>query len=286
VSKEKKIPKEYAIVVSLMMFFTIVILVGVTRIYLKTKDRLTNVDLETIDTLEADTNIDLANYNLRIANSITNTYGVDIYYGIMPGLESVEAVAVTDETVIFDMLKEVSRVLRQYPEGLIREIEQQDYEISIYLVDYFKSNAEALANRNSIGQMNIYISNTVDVARALHHECYHVLDYYVKLEADEKVAYLDWGKYNPKKFEYTGTIDNITSKYVYNGQTGAYFVTPYAKYSEKEDRAETFAEMMTASKDETFFNENGPIKGKMNIINSVLYNTFKSVRLEQTLAWE
>ena len=36
-SKEKRMPKEYAIVVSLMIFFTIVILVGTLRIYLITK---------------------------------------------------------------------------------------------------------------------------------------------------------------------------------------------------------------------------------------------------------
>ncbi|MBQ8042761.1 MAG: hypothetical protein IJ272_01250 [Clostridia bacterium] len=285
-SKEKKIPKEYAIVVSLMIFFTIVILVGATRIYLVTKDRLSKVDLATIDMVEVDTNIDIENYNLRIANSIRDVYDIDIYYGLLPGLESVDAIAVTDDTVIFDMLKELTNVLEQYPENLVKEMEKKGYEISIYLVDHFTTNVEALANRNSIGQMNIYISNTVDVARALHHEYYHILDYYIKLESDERVAYLDWDKYNPNDFKYTENIDNITAKYVYNGETGAYFVTPYAKYSEKEDRAETFAEMMTAAKDEIFFNENGPIKGKMNIINKVLYSTFESVRLEETLAWK
>lgn len=284
-SKEKRIPKEYAIVVSLMIFFTIVIVVGVTRILLITNDRLNKVDLSTIDTIETDTNIDMGNYNLRIANSIRDTYGVDIYYGVMPGLESVNAIAVTEDNVIFNMLKEITNVFEKYPKNLISEMEQKGYEISLYLVDYFTTNVEALANRNSIGQMKIYISNTTDFERALHHEYYHVLDYYIRLETDERVAYIDWNKYNPRDFEYTEDVDNITAKYVYNGGTGAYFVTPYAKYSEKEDRAETFAEMMTASKDESFFNENGPIKGKMNIIHKVLYNTFKSVRLEETLAW-
>lgn len=285
-SKEKRMPKEYAIVVSLMIFFTIVILVGGIRIYLITKEKIEGVDLANIDILEVDTNIDLASYNLRIANSIRQTYGIDIYYGITPGLESVNAVAVTDDTVIFEMLKEVNAVLLSYPENLIREIESKDYELSIYLVDYFTTNVEALANRNSIGQMKIYISNTLDVERALHHEYYHILDYYIKLETDEGLAYLDWEKYNPSDFVYTEDIDSITSKYVYDGMSGAYFVTPYAKYSEKEDRAETFAEMITASKDEIFFNENEPINGKMNVIKKVLYNTFATVRDENKLSWE
>ena len=134
--------------------------------------------------------------------------------------------------------------------------------------------------------MKIYISNTLDMNRALHHEFYHILDYYIKLETDEGLAYTMWDKYNPKGFEYSEDVNNITSKYVYKGEEGAFFVTAYAKYSEKEDRAETFAEMMTATKDELYFSENGPINGKIGIIKKVLYNTFETVRLENNLAWE
>lgn len=284
-SKEKKMPKEYAIVVSLAIFFTIVILVGTIRLYLISKNNFETIDLSVLDAIETDTNIDLANYNLRIANGIKQVYGIDVYYGENLGLNSVNAVAITDDTVIFDMLKEINIMLSMYPKNLVSEIEEQGYEISIYLVDYFTTNIEALANRNSIGQMKIYMSNTTDIQRALHHEYYHILDYYIKLETDEALAYLDWSKYNPMNFEYTEDIDNITQKYVYDGKPGAYFVTAYAKYSVKEDRAETFAEIMTASKDELFFNENEPIKSKINIIREVLYKTFETIRLDDTLAW-
>lgn len=285
-SKEKKMPKEYAIVTSLMIFFTIVILVGGIRLYLVTKDNTSNIDLSQIDIIEADTNIALSNYNLRIANTIRDTYGVDIYYGDNLNLESVNAVAITDESEIFDMLKQINNVLSKYPENLVTEIESKGYTLSIYLVDYFTTNIEALANRNSIGQMKIYMSNTMDIERALHHEYYHILDYYIKLESDENIAYIDWDKYNPKGFTYTEDIDEITSKYVYKGNSGAYFVTAYAKYSEKEDRAETFAEMVTASKEELFFNTDEPINGKINIIRKVLFNTFETVRNKQSVAWE
>lgn len=285
-SKEKKITKEYAIVVSLIIFFAIVVLTGSIRIYLITKDRVDKIDLGTIDVIELDTTIDLSSYNLRIANSIAEEYGIDVYYGDIQGLESVNAVALTNDTTIFNMLKQVSEVLAQYPEGIINEIESRNYELSIYLVDHFTNNVEALANRNTIGQMKIYMSNTEDVIRALHHEYYHILDYYVRLETDENIAYMNWDMYNPLNFQYTEDLNNITSKYVYSGNEGAYFVTPYAKYSKKEDRAETFAEMMTASKEEVFFNENEPIKGKMNVLQKVLYNTFETVRKEQELAWK
>ena len=44
--------------------------------------------------------------------------------------------------------------------------------------------------------------------------------------------------------------------------------------------------MMTAAKDEMFFLEGEPIRGKIDVIKSVLYNTFKTVRQQPTLAWE
>ena len=286
-SKEKRIPKEYAIVVSLVIFFTIVIITGGVRIYLITTERLDRVNLDRIDdVIELDTNAELSSYNLRIANSIKAKYGIDVYYGDIPGLESVNARPITDDKIIFNMLKDVNAVLDTYPEGLIGEIESNGYELSIYLVSDFTNNVEALANRNSIGQMKIYMSNTADITRALYHESYHVLDYYIRLETDETQAYFGWDEYNPKGFEYTQDISNITYKYVYDGKPGANFVTAYSKYSVKEDRAETFAEMITASEDEVFFNESEPIRGKMDIIKRVLYNTFETVRNESILIWE
>ena len=44
--------------------------------------------------------------------------------------------------------------------------------------------------------------------------------------------------------------------------------------------------MMTAERDEVFFNENEPIKGKIELIKKVLYNTFNTVKIEESLAWD
>ena len=80
-----------------MTFFVIVILVGTVRIFLITKDKIQEVDLADIDVIETDTNIDFSSYNLRIANSIKDTYGIDVYYGDSLNLESVNAVPITDD---------------------------------------------------------------------------------------------------------------------------------------------------------------------------------------------
>ncbi len=282
--KEKKMPKEYAAIVTLCIFFTIVTIVGGIRLYFVISMDRARVDLENIDIIEQNTNIDTNRMNLAISNTIEEQYGIDIYYGDGVNASSVNAVNITDNSKIFAMLRDLAVALNKYPTGLVKEIEKRNYTVSIHLVDKFNSNIEALANRNSIGHFNIYMSNNSDIERAFHHEFYHILDYYIKLETAER--YTMWNKYNPHGFKYTNDVNKLTSKYVYSGQSGAYFVTTYAKYSEKEDRAETFAEMMTANRMELFFNDGEIIKSKMNLIMKVLRSTFVTVSIEDTLAWE
>lgn len=285
-SKEKKLPKEYAIVVSLMIFFAVVTIVGSVRLWLVTSNSFNSVDLAEVEILEQDTNIDIESYNLRIINTIKDAYGIDVYYGDKLNVESVGAVPLNNEQQVFNMLKEVVETLSKYPRNLFKEIESKEYSVAIYLVDYFTINVEALANRNTIGQFKIYMSDTTNLERALHHENYHILDYYIKLEADEGLAYIDWSKYNPKGYTYPQNVDSITAKYTYNGEPGANFVTMYAKCSQKEDRAETFAEMIMADRNEIFFNDGEPIKGKIDIIREVLEDTFVTVRNSNNLAWK
>ena len=284
--KENKMPKEYAITISLAIFFAIVTLVGVFRLFILTKEDKYNIDLNNIAVLEQNTNIDLSSYNLAIKDAITTTYDIDIYYGERYNVESVNAIPLTNSKDIYTMLIRISEALSNYPKDLIREIEKRGYSVSVYLVDSFKTNVQALANRNTIGQFKIYISNSYDLDRAYHHEFYHILDYYIKLETNETLAYIDWYKYNPVGFEYIGNVENITAKYTYMGSTGAYFVTPYAKFSEKEDRAETFAEMVAAKKEEVFFRIGEPIRGKIDIIKEVLRSTFNTVDNSYNLVWE
>lgn len=277
-------PKEYAAIVSLTIFFALVTIVGSIRLYYTLSEATVQVDLDNINVIEQNTNIDMTRINLGLRNSLREKYGIDIYYGNNLNVSSVNAINITNSDEIFSMLRDLNDALSKYPQDLIKEIEQQGYTVSIYLVDSFVNNIEALANRNTIGQFNIYMSNTLDIERAFHHEFYHILEYYIKLETVERYAL--WNKYNPDGFKYTNDVNSITSKYVYNGQSGAYFVTLYAKYSEKEDRAETFAEMMTANRMELFFNEGEYIKSKIDLISSVLRNTFQTVRFENNLAWE
>lgn len=281
--KQKSLAREYMIIVSLVIFFTLVTFVGAFRLFML--DETAEIDLETIDVIEQNANIDYNSYNAQIANLIEKEYGIEVYYGSRINVESVNAVNITDSKDIFNMLVNISNSLEKYPDDLVRIIEQKGYTVSIYLVDYFNNNMEALANRNTIGQFKIYISNTYDIERAFHHEFYHIMDYYIKLERNQTMLYKDWNLYNPKGFEYVHDVSNITSKYVYFGEMGAYFVTAYAKFSETEDRAETFAEMITRENSMEYFAASAHVIGKMNIIKYVLNSTFETARLEDSFKW-
>lgn len=273
---------KYYIAISLIIFFSLVILVGGIRL-LSIKENSKAVDLSNIDNiLEEETSIDMTSINLRIKNSIEQEYGVDVYFGDGYYVESVNAVPITNQNEIFEMLKSINYALSKYPSNMIDEIESKGYTVSIYLVSYFTNGIDALANRNSIGEFKIYMSNTLDVERTMHHEYYHILDYYIKLETNEH--YYNWDEYNPEGFKYTQDVNGLTNEYVYTGDKTAYFVTLYAKYSEKEDRAETFAEMITADKTEYLKQEN--ILGKMNLIKDVLRTCFNAVAKEKQVIWE
>ena len=285
-AKDKVTSKEYLIIVSLMIFFVLVTLVGVVRLALVLNNKVNTVDIDSLYALaeQQEYEVDYKNINMQIIDKISMDYGLNIYYGENTNLGSVNAVNIVDEYLVFEMLKEINEALSKYPKGLISEIESKGYTVSLYLVDHFNLNMEALANRNTIGQFNIYMSNTDDITRALHHEFYHILDYYIKLETNE--TYDMWNTYNPRGYIYPEDVNELTSKYVYKGESGAHFVTLYAKVSEKEDRAETFAEMLTASRDEKFFGTGEYIYSKINLIIDVLDSTFKTVRNEEVVAWK
>ena len=69
-------------------------------------------------------------------------------------------------------------------------------------------------------------------------------------------------------------------------QDKAYFVTPYSKVSEKEDRAETFADTMLRDSMPKYYIDNlGAIKNKMMLIADVLKTCFYSVEYSTSVYW-
>lgn len=236
---------------------------------------------------------DVTSHNIKLVEEIKRVYSIDILYG--DGTEylarTIEAKAIYDEKNINRLLLELIKCLEKYPSNIFKEIELKDYTVEICLVEEFNNDNLALATRDSNNNFKIYLANvdkTEKIKKTVHHETYHVLEYYMKLEYDINELYKDWNKYNPEDFEYVNDISLLNTKYVYNldKQRESYFVTPYSKMSEKEDRAETFADTMLSETMPKYYIDNkGAIKNKMRLIADVLKTCFYSVEYSTSVYW-
>lgn len=232
----------------------------------------------------------IANINLK--QDLKKKYDIDVYSAESAEVaaKSVDASSLYDLDATYSGLNELVECLAKYPDNIFYEVQNKGYDLSIYLVDKFSNKNIALATRDSNNNFNIYISNTTLLEKAVHHELYHILEYYMKLEFDINVLYKYWDRYNPLGFEYNSDTTQLDSKYVYNESTnaiGACFVTIYAKSADKEDRAETFADMMIKNVRPSYYNEGENIRKKAEYISEVLDKSFESIKNSTgTLYWK
>ena len=291
--KETKIDKkEYSLIVYLIIFFSIIILVSTVRlvlIFVNDNSEITKDEYLYITNQENLSEAETESSNIHFVNNLESQYGVEIYYGESASrfAESVNAVGIKDNKQLSTMLVNLSNALEKYPINIIKEMKEDGYDVAIYLVDYFKNANVAIANRNSNNEFKIYLSSNTSFERAMHHETYHILEYYMNLEYATDNLFVSWDKLNPDGFVYTEDVNNITSDYVYGKDfiRKSYFVTLYSKYSAKEDRAEIFAESMMAETRPIYYTSRH-IKDKMELINTNIKKSFLSTNIGLTNYWE
>ena len=277
--------KNYITTVSILIFINILMLVGIYRL-IKVFVLGDNVS----KTPYVDyTNSNVEYYDVDVATlkeKLENKYNFKIFYGASTAqyLSQVEAEAIDSREDLYAMLGNVLTDLAKYPKDFINEIQSKGYKVMLHLVDHFNNDNLALANRTTSGVFNIYISNSKDVNKAMHHETYHILEYYMKLEKKINEYYSAWTKYNPEEFEYAHTTKGLNGKYVhgYDKTSACSFVTVYSKYSETEDRAEVFSSMMVSQEKYTSPN----IIANMENISSALDKTFVCVNEYNTNYWD
>lgn len=280
--KESINNKEYSVIMIMVIFLTLISLVAVTRmviIYITSTN--TYADISVISSLQYDETKDMKSIIQRVKKTMEEHFGFNIYYGsvLQDVATSIDANVIYDEQEILSMLQEINMEFSRYPDGLIDEIQSRGYKVSVYLVDSFNNGNIALANRTSNGYFNIFLSNDRDFAKAMHHEFYHILEYYMKLEFDINEAFASWSDFNPEDFDYTNSVKTITTKYVYglDSQNELSFVTLYSKYSDAEDRAEIFSSMMTSNEKYILNDKASNIILKMDSVTDVLNNLFVCV---------
>lgn len=292
--------KHYSLSVTFSFFILIMAsLVMIVLTHDNNESKLEQIDYANIESINplvidrSNQDIDKTSNNIELAEEIERVYNIEVLYG--SGTESlaktVEATAIYNESDINSILLEMIDCLEKYPSNIFKEIELKDYTVEICLVDYFSNDNIALATRDSNNNFKIFLAynkNSSKIQRAVHHETYHILEYYMKLEFDINELYKDWNLYNPEAFVYEPNIALLDTNYVYNidKQGRAYFVSVYSKVSDKEDRAEVFADTMIAGEKPLYYTDSiGAIKNKVSLISNAINHCFYSAKYNTSLYW-
>lgn len=215
--------------------------------------------------------------NRYYVDKIKEEYGIIVNYGESSKsfLSSADANMEYDENIVNNNLKLMYTALDKYPDDVFTIFKEEKYKLYVTIVSDFNDNNIALASKNTLNQYRIYVSNNENFERAFHHEFFHVLEYYMA----DKVKYLyhSWNAYNPYGFTYCSEISELTDEYVYSKYNteeeneNTYFISKYSKVSEKEDRAEIFAELMTLKNEEAYLKNGTSIKGKILYLLNEIY---------------
>ena len=259
---EEESTKKRASIVSVIIIFLILILISIFAIKKINADSVTTDELSLLnpDSPEyiASKKVEINSY----VSSINDLYGIEVNNNI----------------------KMIYHTLEKYPKTMYEPFKNKEYNFDIILLDKFNNNNIALASKNNLKQIKLYVSNAENFERAVHHEIFHIFEYY--MSDRNKDIFKEWDELNPKGFKYESNVANLNNKYVYLAQEptfsnidDSYFVTKYSKASEKEDRAEVFAEMMMLTSIPDYLKEDTNIRKKAdNIVDKLtLYFNIKDL---------
>ena len=228
-----------------------------------------------------------------IVNKVLVTHGINIYYGEETrGIgNKLNAEELYNPITIYNNIKKIDKALTKYPPTLFQEFKEgkNNYSVSIYLVDKFNNDNVALSTRNTKNDFKMYFSDREDLENIMHHELFHILEYFLQLEYDSNILFGKWSTCNPSGYVYPNSTRNITREFTHEEKLikeNVYFVSRYAKTSEKEDRAETFADMMKEQTKPYYYSEEYAINKKALILKTVLELKFNSVTEETKEEWE
>lgn len=217
---------------------------------------------------------DISIQNKIYVEKIRSKYNIDIEYddNVKASIENVSATQLKDQNIINTNIGKIEDELKKYDNTLFTKLKaNKKYAFTIILVDKFNDNNIALASRNNLDEYKIYISNYDSFSRALDHEMFHIIEYYIL--SFNKNAFDNWSTLNPKDFNYQSDIYKLDNKYVYTDTLSlknSYFVSKYAKVSDKEDRAETFAELMSQKSKQLYFNDGENLYKKAEFLSEII----------------
>lgn len=268
---EEEVHKKKASLISVVILFLILILI--TILFIK-KLEAPDINSESLSLVDTDSKEYIASKKMEIdsyISSLNELYGINVLYGedTINYANKVDATVETDLNIVNNNVKVLFHTLEKYPRGMFDVFKNKEYKMDVILLDSFTNNNLALASKNNLKEIKLYVSNTDKFERAVHHELFHVFEYYMAYK--NKYVFEQWTNLNPSIFKYESDVLKLDNNYVYLKDSNTdnwYFVTKYAKTSEKEDRAETFAELMMLQKKPEYLESNTNIKKKADNIMS------------------
>lgn len=267
----EEVHKKKASLISVVILFLILILI--TILFIK-KLEAPDINSESLSLVDTDSKEYIASKKMEIdsyISSLNELYGINVLYGedTINYANKVDATVETDLNIVNNNVKVLFHTLEKYPRCMFDVFKNKEYKMDVILLDSFTNNNLALASKNNLKEIKLYVSNTDKFERAVHHELFHVFEYYM---ADKnKYVFEQWTNFNPSIFKYQSDVLKLDNNYVYLKDSNTdnwYFVTKYAKTNEKEDRAETFAELMMLQKKPEYLESNTNIKKKADNIMS------------------
>jgi hypothetical protein len=273
---EKKHKRRLSVITDVIIFciLTIFTVIAINKINIKIISD--NAGYEEVVSLAADIDIpDISKENETYIDNIKKEYGIVIQYGkdVDNLSKKFNAITQLNENIVNNNLKVIYKTLQKYPKDIFKNNNRYLYVI---LFDKFENENIALASKNNLNEFKIYLSNTEKLERAFHHEIYHILEYHI--EDKHPLIFSSWDNLNPKEFKYNANLANLNKDYVYDSLSSndfdkIYFITKYSKVSEKEDRAEIFADAMLLSSKTNCFKKVDNINLKINsVLNAIKEN--------------
>jgi hypothetical protein len=228
--------------------------------------------------LTKEDNVILKNINDNI-KYIKDNYQIDIEYGqsTIRIAQSVSANIQSNLNIIKNNIENLKDAIKKYPDNFFKTFKSRKSgnDIKVILLDKFNNDNIALASRNNGDEYTIYLSNDSKYERAFHHEIFHIIEYSLGNKLNSNNIFDGWNSLNPIGFKYDTDTEKLNQDLVYSEKKTVgecYFLTKYSKTSEKEDRAEIFAELMTCDTMPIYLKSDGTILKKVRHICSVIDN--------------
>jgi hypothetical protein len=257
---KKREKRRLSIITDIIIFLLLlnVFLFGV-KIITSNSDIVQNLSLE---------DVEISNKNYIESKYIKEKYNIDILYGKASheAALKVDGSIQENEYTIYENIEEIKKTLAKYPDSFF-----VNNNLTIILLDNFNNNNIALASKNKLNEFKIYIRNNDTFERSLHHEMFHIFEYRLNMTANN--VFSNWNNFNPQNFVYLSSLQTLDDKYIYNhltNQDETYFVSKYSKTSEKEDRAEIFAEIMSYKIRPEYLTLESNIGKKAELITTVM----------------